>query len=110
MSGISIHFREDVSDRAAAERVLRPHAARAYVTWRVGETDDQFVVSYNSAAFGRTEHVALRRSPDGSFQPSASIGDDAATPYATIADFIVTRRYLDAAPAVATVEIGRAHV
>lgn len=101
-TGITIHYREDVSDRPAAERVLKPHPPRSYITWRVGATDDQFVLSYNSAAFSRTEHVALRRLPSGAFQPSQSVGEDASQPYATLGEFIATRRYLDAARAVST--------
>lgn len=105
-AGITIHYREDVSDKAAAERVLKPHPPRAYISWRVGTSDDQFVVSYNSAAFNRTEHVALRRLPSGSFQPSQSVGEDASRPYDTLAEFIATRRYIDVAKAVSTVPAG----
>ena len=103
-TGVSIHFREDVSDKLAAERVLKGHPDRSYISWRVGTTDDSFVVSYNSESFRRTEHVPLKRLPNGSFLPSTSIGSDASQPYETLGEFIATRRYLDVAQAIKTVD------
>jgi hypothetical protein len=102
-TGVSIRFREDVGDKAAAERVLRGHAPRSYITWRAGESDSAFWLSHVSATIPGISHVPLRRLPSGAFVATRSVGDDADQQYLTLADFIASRRYLDAAPAVATV-------
>lgn len=101
-TGVSIRFREDVGDKATAERVLRGHAARAYITWRAGDSDSAFWLSHVSATVPGVSHVPLRRLPSGAFIATRSVGDDADQQYPTLADFIASRHYLDAAPAVAT--------
>ena len=96
---VSIHYREDVSDRRGAERALEAQPPRAFVTWRVGDSDADFVLSYNSETFKRTEHVPLLRGSDGSFRATQSRDEGS---FRTLTDFVCTRRYIDAEAAVRT--------
>ena len=99
---VSIHFREDLGDRRAAERVLAGQPPRSFVTWRVGDSDSAFVLSYVSEAFGRPEHVDLRRGVDGSFRSAQGLDEGS---YRTLTDFVATRRYLATEQVVRTATV-----
>ena len=86
-----------MSDKRGAERVLVGQPLRSYVTWRVGTSDDKFMLTYISESFnGDTIHVDLTRLSDGSFR--CTMGHDATT-FATLGDFVASRKYI--APDVA---------
>ena len=104
MAGVSAHFREDVGDKRAADRAMVGQPNKSYITWRLGASEDKFCLSYNSESFGgKTTHVDLTRLPDGSFK--ATVGHDA-TAFATLGDFVATRRYVESDAAVRTLGHG----
>lgn len=87
------NYRDDVINKAAAEEALAGAEPRAYITWRADNSDSDFFLSYNSVTFGRTEHVALLRLPDGSFRCLEGLDR---TRFPSLGDFIATRSYLQA--------------
>lgn len=89
---LDLNFFSTITSVEAAEAELEKLPARGYLTWQ-GDEEDTFILSYNSAAFRRMEHVKVFRLPDGSWFPEVSREQ---ARYPSLEAFVASRSYISA--------------